>query len=196
MKISQLVKIDSTLFMKNFRPLFSLLLVSNVILISCSDDDGAKPASDQIAGNWELVSLNYSGSSSVSAAGTTLETDFVGTGKEIDYILELSENPNTISSSGSYTIELESTVSGQTVVTEQIFTEIVGAGTWEVVGNRLVVEAATTTGGVVTGGSSSFDILELTESSLRIAFDTTIVQSQAGAELSQSIDADYTLRRL
>ncbi len=182
--------------MKSRNTLFALIAISTTLLISCSgDEDSVDPSSGLIVGSWELTGMDYTGTSLVDYAGLTAETSFVGTGVAFDCAVEFGENPNTVSSSGSYTIQLETTFEGETVVSEVTLTDVIGAGTWEIQGNKLVSSGTNTVGGVTQVASGAYDILELTQDILRFGLDTTIEQSQAGAELVQSIDISYTLRR-
>ena len=97
------------------RVLYLLSIFTLLSAFTCEDEpldqdilDNVDPNNpDNVAciGQWELVSLDYEGTSTTTAAGTTTTSSYTGTSLNEDYILIL-EDDGTYSAQGSYDIEL------------------------------------------------------------------------------------------
>lgn len=112
-----------------------------VLFFSCSEDEGspALPTAEGLIGTWDLTAIDYSGTSATTFEGNTIKASFTGKGKDIDYTSTFSMDPNTIVSQGSYTIELKTTVAGQTTTEDQEFDDALMNGTWELDGKTLII---------------------------------------------------------
>jgi len=164
-----------------------LLLSFAVILFSCSKDDDPMPTSDGLLGTWSLTSLTYSGMTTTSASGMTIDADFTGRGKDMDFTTTFQANPNTVTSSGSYTIELTTTVMGSSTTDDYEFDEALSDGTWELKGNKLII----------TSGSDSQEgiITNQTSTSLEVTVDIDQTEHGPGYTVTQEVHAVYTFSK-
>jgi len=176
--------------MKQLSILFITLIL---VLTSCSSDDSIPKTSGNIAGTWQMISYDYRGESTTTAQGQTLTSDFIGEAYDIDYTITFEENPNKLSSDGSFSIELTTTILGQTSTQniEDVLglegLEVVSVGTWEIVNGQLVTTA--------NGEIGNMDILELTESSLILSIKDTQNLSQSGVSIEADIEAIMSFKR-
>src|SRR5690349_21529334 len=106
-----------------------------VLFFSCgSDDEAPLPAIEGMVGTWNVTAIDYSGTTTTSAAGQSIKATFTGKGKDIDYTTTFSVEPNEVVSNGDYVIELKTTVMGQTTTEDYYFDEVLMDGTWELEG--------------------------------------------------------------
>ena len=101
------------------RVLYLLSIFTLLSAFTCEDEpldqgildnvDPNNPDNLACVGQWELVSLNYEGTSTTTAAGTTTTSSYTGTSLNEDYILIL-EDDGTYTAQGSYDIELNTVV--------------------------------------------------------------------------------------
>jgi len=163
-----------------------LLLSIAVILFSCSKDEDPKPTGEGLLGTWTLTGLNYYGTTTTRASGMTVEADFTGKGKDMDCTTTFEASPNTVTSQGSYIIELTTTVSGQPSTTDDYeFDEVLTDGTWELDGNTLSVTNS--------AGKQEATITKQTTTELEIAIDLNDTQQGSGYSITREVHAVYTL---
>ncbi|WP_428743688.1 lipocalin family protein [Tenacibaculum sp.] len=166
----------------------SLFLITFIlILTSCSSDDNKENISADIVGTWIGNSIDYSGKTETTVQGQTLVTDFVGEGYDMDYTLTFNETPNIITSEGSYSLKLTYSVLGQTSVQNLENLKFLEEGTWILDGNKLDVTA--------NGVSKDYEIIELTETTLKISLSTEEDLSESGSTIITTIDAIVTFTR-
>ncbi|MEX0996666.1 MAG: lipocalin family protein [Flavobacteriaceae bacterium] len=141
--------------------LFAILLV----FASCSsDDDNSNDQIDltvDITGSWELTSLEYEGESTIEVENQTLTISFDGFGKDFDAQVNFTEDPNEVTSTGSYTLVLTTNFMGESITQEQFvdFSDDSITGEWSIEnGNQLVV--------VSNGETQTAEIISLNESKM------------------------------
>jgi hypothetical protein len=164
-----------------------LFLSFAVVLFSCSKDDDPMPTSDGLVGTWTMTSLTYNGTTTTTASGMTINADFTGRGKDMDYITTFQVNPNTVVSEGSYTIELTTTILGQTTTDDYEFEEALSDGTWELNGKTLTI----------TNGSDSQQgiITKQTDTTLEVKVDLNMTENGPGYSITQEVHAVYTFSK-
>ena len=155
-----------------------LLLVTSVILVSCSDDDDTIQFTGDLVGIWNAVSVDYTGTTVTEAPGVSITADYVGEGYDVDFFMTVSEDPNVITANGSYSIELTTTAQGQSFTDFQEGLEFVNEASWAMSGNTLTM--------TVDGVSTDFSITELTETRLIIEATEEEDFSQSGASITTS----------
>lgn len=79
------------------------------ILDNIDPNDPGNSGNSDLVGDWELVSLDYEGTSTTTAAGTTTTSSYTGTSLNEDYNLTLTD-AGTYTAQGSYDIELSTVV--------------------------------------------------------------------------------------
>ena len=113
-----------------------------------------------MVGDWEMVSLDYAGTSTTEAGGQTFTTTFNAVGRDFTYKFTFNDNPKTYAATGGYTVDLTSIFEGQSTTQEVILPDASSSGTWELVGNSLSLTDAntneTSTTEILTGGQNSF----------------------------------------
>lgn len=168
-----------------------LCIAFALVLTACSsDDDGGTPAntSGDLLGTWIGVDVDYTGNSTTSAQGQTLESTFVGEAYDVDYMLTFTENPNEVVADGSYSIELTTTTLGQSQVDNIENLEFINDGTWSRVGDQLTI---------VNGEATSVGtIVELTDTMLRLAISQTDTQTQPDFEFTSTVNAVMTYTKM
>lgn len=165
-----------------------LLLSFAVILFSCSKDDDPMPTSDGLLGTWTMTGLTYNGTTTTTITGSgSINADFTGTGKDMDYTTTFQSNPNTVTSAGSYTIRLTTTIMGQTSTDDYEFEEALSDGTWELHGKTLTI----------TNGSDSQEgiITKQTDTMLEVKVDLDQTESGAGYSIREVVHAVYTFSK-
>lgn len=151
--------------------LLSVISLGILVFSSCSkDNDGVSEASEaSIIGTWNLTALEATdGKSDTTIDGTSVPTTFEAVGKDFDTVVIFSENPQIVTSEGSYTTVVTTTVMGETTTDEQVGENFFESDTWRLDGNTLYFG----TGDEEIG----FTITELTNSkmSLRYQLDENI----------------------
>lgn len=164
-----------------------LLLSLAVIILSCSKDDDPKPTSEGMVGKWKITALDYKGSTTTTAQGASAKADFTGKGKNMNLITTFTTNPNTVTSEGTFTVELTTNYMGQTVTEEYDMDETVPSGTWSLNGNILTVTNST--------GSQTATIVEQTATTLKLKSEVNESQTDQGITITAKLDVTYTFTK-
>lgn len=165
-----------------------LFLSIAVILFSCSEDEEPLPTSEGMVGTWSITGINYKGTTTTSGNGMNLKADFTGTGKEMDFTTTFNADPNTVTSEGSYVIELKTTMMGQTTTEDYLLDEVFTDGTWTLNGRTLTVS----TGGTSQEGT----ITKQTSTTLEVRINLDQSESDSGITVTTEVQAIYTFERL
>ncbi len=166
--------------------LFSALCLA--FLCSCDDDDEpTRIDRSQLIGEWQLVNLDYDGSSSTSFPGLPdTEVDFTGSSSNEDYILSFDESPDTYTGMGSYDATVES--DGQT---NTVNVEVSRAtGEWDLDGSTLTLST-----GIISYAADGSSATELTEPStitVKELSDTRMVLEQTTSETESVLGFEVT----
>jgi len=108
-----------------------------------------------------MISLNYEGTTVTTTSGVNIVADFVGQGSDYNNIMEFTEAPNNYSTSGTYDIELATTIAGQTTINNTDDLNTAGNGTWEKNDNVLTFTNASNNN-------------EVSDATINILSDTTL----------------------
>ncbi len=165
-----------------------VLLSIALVLFSCGKEDDPKPTADGLIGTWSITALDYEGSTTTTILGTSITSSFTGVAKDLDMTVTFNENPNTVTSQGSYTISITTTTLGQSVTEDFTFDDFFDDGTWALNGQTLTV----TSSGVVQEAT----IISQTSTTLVLGIDSEETQDLAGVgSITTSIQGAYTLVR-
>lgn len=126
-------------------------------LSSC--DEELTPAT--LVGEWRLNAVDFAGQADASAGGFS----FTGQGTNMDVLITFTEDPNEVTVTGSYDVQIEYTVLGNTQTIKVDDAAFIGEGIWSLDGNSLTVTA--------NGISQSLEVLSLTENSASFSIDLT-----------------------
>ena len=175
--------------MKIFKLLFLSVLVSTMVACSSDDDsnDGGGDTTGDLVATWVGETIDYTGTSVSEIDGfPDITTEFVGTGYDVDYTMTFSENPNEITSAGSYSIELVTTFEGQSTTQNVENLNWANIGEWSRTGDEVTV--------TVGSDTSTMTIVELTDTVLRInVVDVSVVEQQGITKTATTnLNATYT----
>lgn len=171
--------------------------------ISCSKDDDGGTNIDpnvNIAGQWGLVDINTNkGKMKITSEGTSIEASFKISGKDYDYQAVFTEEPNYVTSTGSFIMVLAFTVLNETNTEEELVEHYgedgILTGEWNIEGNKLIVTN--------DNEQSTYTITELTENRLKFQMDLSQseffpgMEDWEGAEVGMEISGQliYTFTR-
>jgi hypothetical protein len=169
--------------MKIFKLFLFTALIS--LTISCSsDDDNSTPNNNgNIVGVWKGTAVEYTGTTTTTAQGQTITADYVGEAYDVDYTLTFTENPKKVISDGSYSIELTTTINGQSTTQNVENLEFLSSGDWSISGNTLSI--------TVDNETDDAAIVELTNTSLILKSVKT--ETTAGSGFTVTSVTDITL---
>ncbi|TYA71789.1 hypothetical protein [Seonamhaeicola marinus] len=168
-----------------------LLGVFMLVFTSCnieSLDDDIGSSSNSIVGKWRMIDYTYTGETITSAQGQELSTSFVGEAFDMTNTITFSEDPNVITSEGSFSLRLTSNTLGQTSTQTITGLEAINDGNWERDGDELFT--------FTDMGEGVMNIDKLTESILVLSVSQEEDLSQAGFRIISNIDAIVTLERV
>lgn len=179
--------------MKKFAML--LFLASTSLFFSCSSDDDSPIAIDQalIPGEWDLTEVkSEDGKVTTTIENIPVSGDYSISGK--DYTAEASftessntNEPNTFTSSGGFTIVATISIPTQSIDYEQVVPDFIGAGEWKVEGTRLIT--------TVAGTDKSFDIITLNAQTMSLRVDIEETVEQQGFTFSVTGSQIFTLTK-
>ena len=149
-----------------------LLTLSALLFIGCKKDEDAAPGS--IPGTWKMTDVHAdNGVSTSTFLGQEITYTYSFHGKDYNTVTTFTENPNEFSSTGSYTIVTTINILGQITTTETPGDAFSGTGTWSINGNTLTQ--------VFSGETAEFEILELSDSKLRLKQDLDVTFDDNGS---------------
>ncbi len=178
---------------------FILFLLTTTLFVACDDDDsseddGGSEITASIVGDWSLVGFNIDNGATVTEfSGQSFTVDYSSYGTDFDTQVSFSEDPNIVSSSGSYTTVLTYSFLGAEETQEVPSQEFNIVGTWNLTDNQLTISN--------TEGEYVATVITLTETSLvfeiEIDEDLSSVSGFEGLDISGSTTgtAVYTLSR-
>ena len=173
--------------MKFLKLIFFTTLIS--LTFSCSSDDDNQPANNgNIVGVWKGTAVDYSGTTTTTAQGQSVTATYVGEAYDIDYTLTFTDNPKKVVSAGNYSIELTTTVYGQTTTQNIEGLEFLSSGDWSINGNILTI--------TVDNQTDDTTIVELTNSTLVLKGVHTESTNQGGVTSNSTTETTLKFRRL
>jgi len=157
--------------------------------IACNSDDNSTTPENSITGEWTVTEIFYEGNTTTAVQGQQpVSGTFTGTGFDMDLIIDFAEDPNDFTTSGDYSINLETTFAGQTFPSTWVNNEFQGSGSWSKDGNLMVFTSE-------TGEVSEAEIMEETSSILKFKQNYNNVDVQNGATITHNIIATFTFEK-
>lgn len=177
--------------------LLTIALLLPIFLLSCSEDEASGDTSGELRGTWQLTEYTSNTSASTTAEGTTLTIESDGVAENIDAIVAFTENPNEVSSEGSFDIVLTSSIAGQTETETVSIDDFSSVSTWSRDGDILTFE----NGNIISIDTDlelidpedaviNYTIEELTDTTLRLSSSLSQTIEQEGIEF----DVDANIR--
>ena len=169
----------------------SLLIFITILFISCTSDDSTpidtNAQSNDLLGTWKLTEITQEGTTKTELQGVPITAVFSSVGKNINSQLVFTDNPNSFTSSGSYTSVVTITFVGQST-TQEIPVDIddyLNQGTWEFNEGILAVYS--------NGETQIATITELTNTTLKIEIELNIITVDQGITNRTQTTAKMTL---
>lgn len=155
-----------------------LLFIASSLLISCgtSECDCAGPS---ITGNWTGTAIDFTGTAQTEVQGIPVRVNLVGEGYDLNFTYTLTENPNTATSEGNYSMEVTASVLGQSQTEFRENVPVDFSGPWSQNGDTLTL--------TVDGEEVIANIIELTETSLILEFNIEKTEMVNGVEGTSNI---------
>ncbi len=125
--------------MKILKKLIAIFSIS-LLIFSCNSEDDIQINKDDILGTWDLINFDIDGEVSTIVQGLEIGVaSFTTIGKDFNAQLTFTENPNTFSTSGSFTAVTTTTVLGQQTSEEGEIDldNLLNSGNWEINKNEL-----------------------------------------------------------
>jgi len=175
----------------NLKQLF--ILVFATLLISCENDDNINA---DITGEWNIESINYTGSTVLSNIGNSITSNFVAESSNENASMTFHDD-NTFTSQGSYTIELQTTTLGQTQSQTTTVDDYDSEGEWSLNGNILTVDGELVSvssntpviGEPADTPSQDLTIVELTDTSMTVISVVEDTIEESGSTIEYTVDS-------
>ncbi len=150
---------------------------TNPLVFDKEDEEIIEPVTPLEVGTWNLTNaIVENGVATTTVSNTELTIPYEASSTNEDVQITLSEGPNNIISTGTYTTILVFNVLGTNYEEEIPSDSPLSSGTWEINGNNLTVTSNEDTSG-------SYEIIELTETTLKLKTEIDRVVRAGGADL-------------
>ena len=172
--------------------LFFYVLTISVFLISCSEDDSDPVENSSIVGEWRMTEYNGFVDTSTDSDYPIVNTITV-VGSNFDCVTTFTENPNLVSSTGKFDINIQSviTMAGVEVynVSQDTTADYDEAGneevSWNIINENELVTPLLIPEDLPEGININFDeitteIVELTSSTLKLKLSGEITVTESG----------------
>ncbi len=167
-----------------------VLICTTILFISCSEDDSTtvQITESDLAGTWNLSELSIDGTANIS--GIPIGIPVEGEGKNLNAKIVVTHQPNNITASGNFVIELTINVPGSAVTQDIPFNldVLVGDGTWSLNNNGEFIITDNI-------GSQTFDIKEFDGSILKIRTQEEVPVPYNGTTILVDATVDMTLQK-
>lgn len=115
-----------------------LVLTIGLLITSCTEDnDSIEVDGLELVGEWQGETVNYTGTTTTEIQGVALVSEFEGIGYDVNYVININNDLTQITSNGSYSIELTTSVQGQSFTVNEENLTFEGAGTIILAGDEI-----------------------------------------------------------
>ncbi|MDC9723833.1 MAG: hypothetical protein PSN34_13820, partial [Urechidicola sp.] len=158
-----------------------VLFVFSAFIFGCETSDNETPTAS-IIGVWNGISINFTGTGAAEIQGVPVTADVDGEGYDIDYTVTFTEDPNTVTTVGIFSVEATASIQGQTYTESEENISIDFSGPWNQDGNTLAL--------TINGEDVIANIVELTETSLVLQFIIERVETINGVAITADVDVN------
>lgn len=160
------------------------------MLSSCvqnSDDvEVVVPNYTDFVGTWNLDTYSYTGYATYDSNGVVDTTaTYVASSIIIDADVDISQNPNTITTSGTGSVDVALTFAGVTITQTEDSVLFDGNGTWSAIGDTITIDFASF--GADVNNSTAY-LSSFTDSTATILGVAEFTEDTLGYELDHHID--------
>ena len=168
-----------------------LFVALSVIFSSCSSDDNATTnvVDAELIGTWEGTSLEYDATSTAAFMGQELVSTTTGNASNMDFTLTFSQNPNVVTSEGSYDLNYTISNFGLTQTGVQPNVEFLNNGTWTQSGNTIQITDS-------LGNISEAVITQLTSTTLTLEISASSETVQQGIPTTVEANSVVTFTKM
>ncbi len=153
-----------------------LIFAFLITITSCSDDENPADLSGDIVGRWIATDIEFTGSGSFETASETINYSVDGQPVNLDHALTFTASPNEVVSEGGFSLEVTSTINGQTESETVDGESLVETGNWEQNGNILTI--------INSEDGGDIEIFELTATRLVIGSDVSERETADGVTIT------------
>lgn len=172
-----------------------LFIATTSLFLSCKKDDDSSINADAslVPGEWSLSEIkSENGKVSTTIENIPVSGNYFITGKDYTAKITFTEfsdtnKPNTFVGSGGFTVIATIKIPTQSIDYEQIVPNFLGVGEWKVENTRLIT--------TVAGKNKSFEIITLTDKTMRIKTDIKETVEQKGFTFEVTGDQIFTLTK-
>lgn len=176
--------------------IFGLVLILGLFASCVQNSDDVEvivPGYTDFLGTWELESYSYTGYATYDTNGVVDTTaTYVANSIVIDAEVEFTQNPNTIVTSGTGSVDVSLTLGGVTITQTEDSVLFDGNGTWGASGDTITIDFASF--GADVNNSTAY-ISSYTDSTATILGVAEFTQDTLGYELDHHIDYILTLKK-
>lgn len=165
-----------------------LLLCTFVFVTSC-DKETTEQFDSDIVGTWSVVSGTGDGTSVTTYGGDTYTANFTSRIVDPTAYETTTRSDGTVTSTGSVTMEITTDFNGQTNTSSMTISNVVADGTYEVIGNRLIVRDD-------QGEEHEVNIVSLTDTELSLQGEIVQTQENNGARTESRQEVTYLYERV
>ncbi len=180
-----------------------LLVVTALILTSCGSDDESvnlTVTEALLVGDWNVVDLDSEIKTKANAEGFSVESVTTAIGEDFDFVYSFSQNPNIVTTEGSYTLVTTTTVNGRTESTRN---ENIGSvdglnsGTWTLDGNIITIQDNNSSSSEESfiNSINKAEIIEFSENSMKIKIADKQDINEDGLNINIDIEFFLTFER-
>ena len=167
------------------------VLTAFVLLVSCSSKDDENSAESNIlTGTWNLVAQSQISTATITQGTNVFITKENAVGKDFNFKIIFSENPNTITSQGSYTLVTTYSSTGEPDEVNESTTTADNdgvEGNWSLSGSRLTI--------VNDDEASVFDVTIIDNKTISLNFKAEQTETEEETTFAVTVEIDITLAR-
>lgn len=172
-----------------------LFLAITSLFLSCKNDDDSPIVVDAslVPGEWSLSEIkSEDGKVTTTIENVPISGNYSITGKDYTAKITFTEvsdtnKSNTFVSSGGFTVIATIKIPTQSIDYEQVVPDFLGAGEWKVEDTKLFT--------TVAGKEKSFEIIDLTDKTMRIKTDIKETVEQEGFTFEVTGSQIFTLTK-
>ena len=169
--------------MRSYLIIFSFI---TLLLNGCSSDntENIDVSVSNLLGTWDLVEMTtQNGTATITEDGNSITVDFSLETSNENLQINFNEDPDTVTSQGSFTQITTVSILGQSETEETTIQGDFLEGDWELVNNRIIISS---TEDALDDFMPSFEIMEITETTLvlRQSLDMQNIFESDGTEIS------------
>lgn len=155
------------------------LIVLSILLINCESNEIDMPETS-IVGTWNGRSIRFSGTAVSKLQGVPVTATIVGESYDLNFSYTLTENPNIAASEGVYSMEITTTILGQSQTEYQENIDFEFSGPWIQNGETLLL--------TFEGEEVIATITELNETAMTLEFTVEQIEEIDGTKVTLNIN--------